>query len=305
VFTYYFGGKITFSKESVMLKTLQFKRSLFVVFFCFFLILNTDTASSGNFDTFETRGGAVLYTAYNIWRWPAQSMNCLNYKGGRTFIPAGSEVRGVRVVDPASGDDSVDETDGEGIRFFLVKARRTYFIQYQPKYHTFNSVHDFKDYMFTSTPISERLLPFNELERQAIHQGVIVRGMRKEAVLVCYGRPDERFTEKLDENEWVYHVNRGTKLKIVFQHDLVNNRTQVSHIDELWRGGRAHLASYPESDLVNMTLQAPVASPPPPAADQSSGSVEQKLRTLKNLYNQGLINTEEYERKRQQVLNEL
>ncbi len=295
-----------------MLNTLPIKRSLLVVFFSFFLIMNANTASSGNFDTFETRGGAVLYTAYNIWLWPAQSMNCVNYKGGRTFIPAGSEVRGVRVVDPASGDDSVDETDGEGIRFYLVNARKTYFIYYQPKYHTINSVHDFEKYMFTYTPLSERILAFNDLERRAIQQGVIVRGMSKKAVLACFGRPDERYTEELNENEWVYHVNRGTKLKIVFQHDPVNNRTQVSHIDELWRGGRTHMPSYPESNLVNFSPRA-TSTPPAASAPQSSptsGSlqplgVQQKLQILKSLYEQGLIDGKEYQRKQREILNQM
>lgn len=295
-----------------MLDALQLKRSLFVIFFCFSLILNADTASSGNFDDFETRGGGVMYTAYNIWLWPAQSMNCLNYKGGRTFIPAGSEVQGVRVVDPASGDDSVDEMDGEGIRFYLINERRTYFIQYHSRYHTFSNVNDFEERMFTSTPLSERLLAFSQLERQAIQQGVVVRGMSKEAVLACFGWPDERFTEKLEENEWVYHVNRSTKIKIVFHHDLVHNRTQVSHIDELGRGGRAHLASYPESNLVN--LSPPTTSAPPAASVPQTGSnpgsiqplgVEQKLQILKSLYEQGLIDAQEYQRKQKEILNNM
>ncbi len=228
---------------------------LFVV--CALLILRVDTVLSGNFDTFDSRGGRIMYTAYNIWLWPAQSMNCLNYKGGKSFIPAGSEVRGVRVIDPASGDDSIDEMDGEGIRFYLPQARKTYFIEYQPRYHTFNSVYKFEKLMFSMVPLSERLVSFNELERQAIQQGVVVRGMSKEAVMTCYGRPDERYTRELEENEWVYHINRGTKLKIFFVHDPHTNRIQVSHIDEIFRGGRTNMLSYPESNLVNFSQPPP------------------------------------------------
>ena len=37
----------------------------------------------------------ALYTAYNIWR--ASKMKCINFKQGVDIIPAGTEVRGVKI----------------------------------------------------------------------------------------------------------------------------------------------------------------------------------------------------------------
>ena len=46
-----------------------------------------------------------LYTAYNIWKWNGFNMRCINYKGGRSFIPAGTEVSDPKVKNYCNSPD--------------------------------------------------------------------------------------------------------------------------------------------------------------------------------------------------------
>lgn len=72
------------------------------------------------------------------------------------------------------------------------------------------------------------------------------------------------------------------------------------------------MPSYPESNLVNFSPRA-TSTPPAASAPQSSptsGSlqplgVQQKLQILKSLYEQGLIDGKEYQRKQREILNQM
>jgi hypothetical protein len=76
--------------------------------------------------------------------------------------------------------------------------RKMYTIIFNPRYHPRKTIKDYIRYMFTPKPLDELTSPFTPLEVAAIKEGFIAQGMRKDAVLACYGPPSERNTRGLE-----------------------------------------------------------------------------------------------------------
>lgn len=249
-----------------------------------------------------------MYTAYNIWIWPKHNMICLNYKGARTKIPVGTEVKNIQIVDFRSdlfmGSD--DQVDHERIRFSLVNPRNTYIVRFIPSYHPGATIKDYKRFMFTPKTFEELSSAFNPYENAAIKEGVIAQGMRKDAVLACYGPPSERHTRGMEKNTWVYFINKNERIKIHFAKNPITGLEEVKQID-LLKGRRFQtgITSYPHA-VVEVPQPKPQrqAQPQPRALPQKKDDVEYKLIKLKQLYEKGLITEEEYEKKRQQIMDD-
>ncbi|MBE9570732.1 MAG: hypothetical protein IMF11_08895 [Proteobacteria bacterium] len=160
----------------------------------------------------DSREEPALRTAYNIWKLKDYNMKCINYKYGRNFIPAGTSVRDVRIV-------TDEETLMEKIRFRTVDECRTYGIYFVPKWHPGKTIKDYKDYMFTPKPFDELTRGMSDAEIDAIKNGVLVKGMSKQALLVCYGPPPEHATASLDDSVWTYWKNKFGRIRIWFDED--------------------------------------------------------------------------------------
>jgi hypothetical protein len=153
-----------------------------------------------------------VYTAYNIWKVGQLLLRrCINYKHGHDIIPAGTEVRKVKI--------GSDRDGREAIKFTTVKDNREYNIYFVNKWHPGKTIEDYMDYMFTPKNFEELTIGMNETEIEGIQKGIVINGMRKEAVLVAYGYPPEHRTRNLAGNVWVYWKNKFTSFEVCFDKD--------------------------------------------------------------------------------------
>jgi hypothetical protein len=207
----------------------------------------------------EAQEGQKLYTAYNIWK--TSKMLCINYKHGYDIIPAGTEVKGVHIWQ--SGRTSF-------IRFKTVKDGREYTIGFFEKWHPKKKIKDYRDKMFTIKNFEDLTKGLTETEIRAIKKGVLVNGMSKRAVLICYGHPPEHYTPNQDANTWHYWMNRIKKITLLFNED-----------NRLVRGGKESIPGINKED-----------------------DIEAKLKKLRDLRDKELITQEEYDKKKAELLEE-
>ena len=173
----------------------------------------TQTGKSVKKDQFtpETK----LYTAYNIWKLRKLLLRrCINYKHGYDIIPAGTEVRKAKIGSDIDGRET--------IKFFTAKDNREYNIYFVSNWHPGKTIEDYLGYMFTTKTFEELTTGMTETEIEAIKKGIVLNGMSKEAVLVCYGYPPEHRTRSLESNIWVYWKNKFTSFDVCFDKE---NRT--------------------------------------------------------------------------------
>ena len=165
------------------------------------------------------------YTAYNIWKWPSYHMKCINYKGSRKMIPAGTEVSEPKI---AKAKDNFNDYV-KVIRFKTVNNNKVFRIFFNKMYHPGKTIHDYLDYMFTTKKFEELTAGLSDNEISAIKSGAILNGMSKEAVLICYGPPPEHATHSIDSKIWTYWENKKNKEEIIFNR---NNRTGPENIQK-------------------------------------------------------------------------
>ena len=207
-----------------------------------------------------------LYTAYNIWEWKSFNMRCINYKGGRSMIPAGTEVIKPKIKNYCSSPYDCQKI----ISFKTASNDKNYRIFFTKNYHRGKTIKDYKRNMFTTKNFEELTAGLTEYEINAIKTGVIQNGMSKEAVLICYGPPPEHATPNRNSNVWRYWKNKKTTESIVFNS---KNRTG------------------PENFRVEK--------------NETAAGFEEKILLLKRLLDKGLITQEEYDNKKAALLESL
>ena len=177
------------------MKTVVTVATLFVWFAC------------AGFANSEEAKDPTLYTAYNIWKAP--KMKCINFKQGTDIIPAGTEVKGIRLW---------SQKRDSNLNFTTVKDGRKYTIGFTKRWHPKKSTADYRDMMFTTKNFKELTEGLSAMEIEAIKKGILVNGMSKRAVLICYGPPPEHYTPDQNANTWYYWANRKDKIEIKFDH---------------------------------------------------------------------------------------
>jgi len=175
----------------------------------------------------EAGESSKLYTAHNIWK--ASKMKCINFKQGTAIIPAGTEVKDVRLKKLYGGSPL--------LYFTTVQDGQKYSISFNQRWHPKKSMEDYKDMMFTTRNFEAQTEGLSEMEIGAIKKGVLVKGMSKRAVFICYGRPPEHFTPKLAAETWFYWMNRRDKVEIKFDQngrlDLIDSKAaKAAETDE-------------------------------------------------------------------------
>ncbi|MBW1643063.1 MAG: SHOCT domain-containing protein [Deltaproteobacteria bacterium] len=194
---------------------------LIIVFLCFSYSFAQDSSVQKEGADPEP----IYYTAYNIWKWPSYHMKCINYKGSRKMISAGTQVIEPKIV---KSEDSFGDYV-KVIRFKTVNSNKIFKIFFTKKYHPGKTIHDYLDYMFTTKKFEELTAGLSDNEISAIKSGAILDGMSKEAVLICYGPPPEHATHSLDSRIWTYWKNKKNIEKIAFNS---NNRTGSENIQK-------------------------------------------------------------------------
>jgi hypothetical protein len=209
-----------------------------------------------------------LYTAYNIWEWSGFNMRCINYKGGRTMIPAGTEVLDPKVTRYCHTAHDCTKV----IRFKTAINNKKYKIFFTSNYHPGKTIKDYKNNMFTTKNFEELTSGLTQKEITAIKTGVIQNGMSKRAVLICYGPPPEHATSNLNSSVWLYWKNKRQTERILFNSQ---NRTGP----EMIKGKQKERVT--------------------------ADNIEEKISALKRLLDKGLITQEEYDKKKTELLEKL
>jgi hypothetical protein len=217
------------------------------------LMATTGILSSGAQD------GQKLYTSYNIWK--ASKMQVINFKEGHDIIPAGTEVKDTYAWPP---------NNSTHLRFTTVEDNHTYTLGFVQRWHPRKDIKDYLDKMFTKKTFEDLTNGLTETEISAIKKGVLVNGMSKRAVLICYGIPPEHYTPNQNADKWYYWKNRGTKITLIFDEN-----------DMLVMGGKE---------------SKPVIS--------KGSDIETKLKKLGDLRDKDLITQEEYDKKKAKLLEE-
>jgi hypothetical protein len=153
----------------------------------------------------------TLYTAYNMWK--SSKMKCINFKEGDDILPAGTEVHSVRIFQHI-------------IAFTTVNDGKTYSVGFTQRWHPKKTPDDYTKMMFTTKNFGELTEGLSEIEIDAIKKGILVNGMSKRAVFICYGPPPEHHTPNLDVKTWYYWKNRRDKFAVRFDQDqklVLNN----------------------------------------------------------------------------------
>jgi len=147
-----------------------------------------------------------LYTAYNIWAYRnLDDMRCINYKSSNHFIKAGTPVSDLKIIKVRNTDKIFFKTEGN-----------EFTISFYPRYHPGKTVRDYKKMMFTTKTFNQLSQGMSKNEISAIKRGVLEEGMSKRAVLVSYGYPPEHKTFSLEDNIWIYWMNKFKSKKICF-----------------------------------------------------------------------------------------
>ncbi len=214
-----------------------------------------------------------LYTAYNIWKWGGYNNAFINYKGGRTMIPAGTEIKGRPLIFDNQPYNN-NQLHPQHVLFRTLPDKRRHRIHFVLRYHRKKTIQDYMEYTFTPKSFEELTAVMTQNEIDAIKKGEIVDGMSKEAVLVCYGYPTERQTRSLDNNVWIYYMNARTQKRIQF-----NSKGRTG----------------PEVAKVEVETKS----------NKPMEQFEEKLLLLKKLLDQGILTQEEHDKKKAALLEEL
>jgi hypothetical protein len=151
-----------------------------------------------------------LYTAYNMWK--SRQMKCINFKQGDDILPAGTEVRSVRVTQQGGYRSAA-------ISFTTVNDGKSYTVGFTSRWHPKKTAEDYRKMMFTSKNFEELTDGLSDVEIDAIRKGILVKGMSKKAVFICYGPPPEHHTRSLDAKTWYYWKNRRDRFAVSFDPD--------------------------------------------------------------------------------------
>ncbi len=154
----------------------------------------------------ESRLGQTYYTRVNIWYENPRSIPTTNFhRGGR--IPAGTPVKILALQDPQM--TFLDEATGLMTLFHVRRHTRVAFEE------LFDRMFSKDDPKGPQTPYAA----FTDAERQAIDQGTLVPGMRRDAVLMAYGYPPTHRTPDLSDNRWTYWQDRRAMVHVDFGPD--------------------------------------------------------------------------------------
>ena len=166
-----------------------------------------------------------MYTAHNIWKWSGFNMRCINFKGGRSMIPAGTEIIDPKVTNYCTNPNDCTKI----IRFKTASNNKKYKIFFTKNYHPGKTIKDYKENMFNTKNFEELTSGLTQQEKTAIKTGMIQNGMSKKAVLISYGPPPEHSTPNLDGNVWLYLKNKRKTERILFNSE---NRTGPENLKE-------------------------------------------------------------------------
>ncbi|MCP3898463.1 MAG: hypothetical protein GY707_01870 [Desulfobacteraceae bacterium] len=149
-------------------------------------------------------GNKTYYTNTNIWFERPEQISSVNYHVGK-IVPVGTEVKIVE-----SGNNRITFSLFEDFSITLLHSK---------KHSTITLQELFDRYFSENNPLeqTDQFSQFTQEEQENIKKGEIKEGMSKEAVLLAWGYPPTHRTPSLENNIWVYWVNRMRRIRVYFK----------------------------------------------------------------------------------------
>ena len=149
--------------------------------------------------------GQEYYTRVNMWYEAADKLSTANYHKG-AILPKGTKVK-ITNIDKKKANFLVEP---ENVEFALLFDSRS----------TMHSFDKLLGQLFAVK--NEWMIKFSGQEQQAIKDGRVVPGMRKDAVIAAYGYPPSKFTPLLQtSNMWTYYGAGRNRFLVYFDGDKV------------------------------------------------------------------------------------
>ncbi|MBF0265897.1 MAG: SHOCT domain-containing protein [Gammaproteobacteria bacterium] len=251
------------------------------------IILNTPAIAVNKGDT--------LYTAYNLWLLKPNNKLFLNYKYRVPFIPVGTPVVITEVDnnDTSPTDIFNQEENGDPtVTFKEIDTGRSHTFFFRPRFHPGTSFTNMLAYTFSGKDFDSLTKNLKPFEINAIREGTVVPGMSKDAVLISYGYPPEHQTPTLKSNSWKYWASRTGRYSVEFNHSnkVVSN------------GHPFHDKSIPQQfqDISYIKTTTNISN----SKSEFNGLYE-KLKLLKEMHDDGLIDDLNYQQKKKNLLKTL
>lgn len=179
----------------------------FLVSFNIALGFDDEEEEFGSSSSKPSPQGQVVYSQTNIWYEKPMKVLPIFHKG--VMIPAGTKVT---LGDIGSSAFKFTREDGMQFRIYT-------------KYYRMSG-QEMAELLFDkNNPMAKdgKFHKFNKMERQAIKQGKIVKGMSREAAIMAYGYPPRHVNPMLEADNWQLWKNRWDKMNIYFQNGKVSN----------------------------------------------------------------------------------
>ena len=142
-----------------------------------------------------------VYTAFNLWYDKDGDMDSLNIQKG-SILPFGTEI------------EFIDATT-DRIRFKRVSDGKVFRLEYNFD-RTLMPIEKYIRRLFVFTDAKEMTLAVRPMIQEKIRRGVVEKGMTRSEVLLAFGPPPPMRTPAESVDTWIYWVDRGATIRVVF-----------------------------------------------------------------------------------------
>ena len=154
------------------------------------------------------------YTACNLWYDDDNKISGLNYMEG-TLLPIGT------VITAEKGNlylNTMTIHDANGTEYTLEFAPDNIIT---PPYKLISQI-------FTLSDPEHKISQCSAETAAAIRKGEVIRGMTRDEVLLCWGRPNPSLTPDLNQNTWIYNISRYEVVRVLFSGDKVTRLLSIN-----------------------------------------------------------------------------
>ncbi|MBQ9336203.1 MAG: hypothetical protein IJS14_02760 [Lentisphaeria bacterium] len=142
-----------------------------------------------------------VYTSFNLWYDHKGDMSSINIQKG-TILPFGTQIEFI-------------DADSEQIRFKRVSDGKVFRLKHDID-ETMLPIEKYIRRLFVFTDAKEMTLAIRPMIQEKIRRGVVEKGMTRNEVLLSYGPPPPMRTPSETVDTWVYWVDRGKTIRVVF-----------------------------------------------------------------------------------------
>ena len=142
-----------------------------------------------------------VYTSFNLWYDAEGNMDSLNIQKG-SILPFGTQI------------ELIDATT-DRIRFKRVSDGKVFCLEYNFD-RTLLPIEKYIRRLFVFTDGKEMTLSVRPMIQEKIRRGVVEKGMTRNEVLLAFGPPPPMRTPAESVDTWIYWVDRGATIRVVF-----------------------------------------------------------------------------------------